>query len=208
MAAHATTITRIPSRASTSDVVVGIRSSFGGIARPRLQSSRWAVLHPQPPVAGSGDHLSASGVHSTSRRAHRQYSVSKPSRIGEGGTSPQTSPPSAESTLNLSPFGDLCRLRRGEECRPLALGKGGGAGSCPPLPLGEGWGEGGGRRGPRNLAEARPPSYARVFVGGHHKPLPLWGRLREGRAGASTLNLSAIGGERLRRPPRLTPATP
>ena len=32
----------------------------------------------------------------------------------------------------------------------------------PPLPLGEGWGEGGGRRGPRDLAEADPPSYAKV----------------------------------------------
>ena len=34
------------------------------------------------------------------------------------------------------------------------------------LPLGEGWGEGGGWRGPRDLAEARPPSYAKVSSGG------------------------------------------
>ena len=46
------------------------------------------------------------------------------------------------------------------------LGQGGGAGVLPPLPLGEGWGEGGGRRGPRDLAEARPPSYAKVSSGG------------------------------------------
>ena len=137
--------------------------------------------------------------------------------------------------LTSSPNGDLAKLRRGEDRRPLALGKGGGAGSyslsrwervgvragggggratllkparqvtqssptgeergegscllsqrrpCKtpsrgrpppaglgkgrrrgvllPLPLGEGWGEGGGRRGPRNLAEARPPSYPKL----------------------------------------------
>ena len=34
-----------------------------------------------------------------------------------------------------------------------------------PLPLGEGWGAGGGRRGPRDLAQARPPSYAKVSTG-------------------------------------------
>ena len=105
---------------------------------------------------------------------------------------------------------------------PAGLGKERRRGVLPPLPLGEGWGEGGGRRGPRDLAEARPPSYAKVSPrekiemrgpltttkahrsaprspserpapppsvipakAGIHpslRPLPLWGRLREGRA--------------------------
>ena len=72
-------------------------------------------------------------------------------RLREGARLPASSPP-----------GDLCKLRRGEDRRPLALGKGGGAGSYPLSRLGEGWGEGGGRRGPRDLVEARPPSYAKV----------------------------------------------
>ena len=61
-----------------------------------------------------------------------------------------------------------------------------GVGVLPPLPLGESWGAGGGRRGPRDLAQARPPSYAKVSTGepergpgrGVLPPLPLgegWG---------------------------------
>ena len=62
------------------------------------------------------------------------------------------------------------RHRIRPRARPTLTGPG--RGSYPPLPLGEGWGEGGGRRGPRVLAEARPPSYAKVS----------WGRLREAAA--------------------------
>ena len=64
------------------------------------------------------------------------------------------------------PLETFAKLRRGEERRPLALGTGRRRGVLPPLPLGEGWGEGGGRRGPHDLAEARPPSYAKVSSGG------------------------------------------
>ena len=63
--------------------------------------------------------------------------------------------------LPLLPLGE----DRDEERRPLALGQGGRRGVLRPLPLGEGWGEGGGRRGPRDPAKARPPSYAKVSTG-------------------------------------------
>ena len=56
-------------------------------------------------------------------------------------------------------------------------------GVFPPLPLGEGWGEGGGRRGPRDLAEARPPSHTKVSSGRGLAAISLRGTFRlDGKA--------------------------
>ena len=60
---------------------------------------------------------------------------------------------------------DLCKTPSKGRTPPAGLGKGSRRGVLRPLPLGEGWGEGGGRRGPRDLAQARPPSYAKVSSG-------------------------------------------
>ena len=64
------------------------------------------------------------------------------------------------------PLETFATLRRGEERRPLALGKGGGAGRSCPLSRWERVGVRRGVAGPRDLAEARPPSYAKVPSGG------------------------------------------
>ena len=74
-------------------------------------------------------------------------------------------------------------------------GRGGGV--LPPLPLGEGWGEGGGRRGPRDPAKARPPSYAKVSTwnrggcsGGVARTPPERGPGQDGPAGRGSYPLS------------------
>ena len=94
---------------------------------------------------------------------------------------------------------------------PAGLGKGRRRGVLPPLPLGEGWGEGGGRRGPLDLAEARPPSYAKVS---HGERAPYTSLPRGETERGLALRVEDIGSEhvcdrrRLRQKPLLHQACP
>ena len=82
--------------------------------------------------------------------------------------------------LRPLPLETSATLRRGEERRPLALGKGGRPGVLPPLPPGEGWGAGPPHPPPHTIRP--PPTYAASPPSGHptrRGPPP--GRLRQRR---------------------------
>ena len=143
---------------------VGVRAGGGAgrasVFRPSMEPE--APVTQRPPLG------------ETERGRAPAERESSPSRRGAlvGARSPSLRPPPRPPrSCPPLPLGEgwgeggetFAKLRRGEERRPLALGTRR-RGVLPPLPLGEGWGEGGGRRGPRDLAGARPPSYANALA--------------------------------------------
>ena len=102
-------------------------------------------------------HLHLSQLPDVHRTRHRRLERARPVQ-GPRRQRPQPLPPRRLDPSTSSPTGDPCKTPSRGRTPPAGLGKGRRRGVLLPLPLGEGWGEGGGRRGPRDLAEARPPS--------------------------------------------------